>query len=669
MFEKTTWWRGVATACLICGITLAQPAWADEPDTTEEPDEDDNTVTTVAPDERSVEDSRLPSGFVTRLRLGEEGRKGRDLGDALGRVPGIYVRRSSSMGRAAYATVRGGNSRQLAVSLNGMRLSAPVGVGFDVGSLSLAGIDNVDVYRGGAATVHGGGALTGALDLHTGLPREEGWHASATSLGGSYDTYGLSAKTALVGDGYAVGVDAGFRQSEGDFAFVDAQGTGHERVNNDHRQMSVLANGRVELSEHVLEPLLMYEAGSAGAPGPSEFQEQFADARLDTDRLVSQLGWERRDVASGGWGVVDADARLGYQHRGVDYDNPNAYPGTSEVRDTSTLEAIEATAQAHAWLDFGDLIHMGLEGRREAYDATNRIAYEATADTSEIAAERHTIAAALSNELLLAETAVSLIGALRFEYIDDTSRSWTPLIPAAGAIWRARKWLEFRGNVARTFRAPDFDELYLNMVGVRGDPELEPERALTWDAGVRLGREEGLVSLEAAIFRNDFEETIEFIARTAYLFEAANLGSGTSQGVEATLGLRPHRRVDVMANYTFTDASLDGMAAGATMPGQPVHRSAAGAEVELGGLGFLSGVRSLRFFGEAHWRSRIYLDSFANLSNPPFWTADLGAAYAPSDWLEVTVNARNLADNRRGADTLQRPLPGRAFYVGVTVER
>lgn len=656
-------------AWLLTPSHVAAETPGDDPD-----DGSENTVKTVSPRERSVEDSRLPSGFVTRVQLEGAAKTGQDLGDELERVPGVTVQKSSSYGRPAFATVRGGNSRQLAVSLNGMRVSAPAGVGFDVGTLSLAGIKAVDVYRGSAGTVHGAGALSGALDLRTSLPKQgSGWQGAATGLSGSHDTYAAFGHGAYGGESYACRLDAGWRKSEGDFGFVDRQGTAHDRSNNDHRQLGLLAVGRVDVGGGHVEPLFMYDGGTGGAPGPSESQARFSAARVDQSRIVGQLGWHRRNLASGNWGALDARAMGGYARRRVDYGNPQSFLGEGQITDASTLQTFELDARASSFFAFGDILHVVLEGRREAYQAAHQEVFSDTDERSTIDASRLTLAAGVSNELLLGADAVSLVAGLRFEHLSDTrqageDRGWTPLIPSVGAIWRAYKWLEVKANLARTFRAPDFDELYLDMAGLEGDADLKPERAIAADAGVRVGPERGPVSLEAIYFRNAIDESIYFVAVSAWKFQAQNLGAGTSQGVETTLSLRPSERVDLLATYTLTDASLDAMADGVTLPGQPLHQTSFRAEVELGGLGLLDGVSSMRLFGKGDWRSRVYLDSFGNLYNPPFWTADLGAAFAPVDWVELTFNARNLTDNRRGADSLQRPLPGRAFYGSVTVE-
>src|SRR5690554_572029 len=632
---------------------------------------DENSVKTVTSAEESVEDRRIPSGFVTRVDVDDAAQNGRDLSDILEEVAGVNMRRSAGLGRPAFASVRGGNSRQLAVSLNGMRIRAPAGIGFDIGSLSLAGLDSAEVFRGPAAVVHGSGGLSGALDLQTRLARGIGEEVGASAMIGSFGTYGLTATSSVARADWALRLDANWQQSRGDFEFIDAQDVSHQRVNNDHWTLGLNGAARVDIGAHEFKPLLNYQTGEGGAPGPSEFQARYREARLDQERLIAQLGWARPALITGEWGAVDARALAGYQRRDTAYANPDGFLGSSEVADASSVESLVLNAESGVWLEFGNMIHANLEARREVYGATHRIDYASSREDSAIDATRHTFSAALSNELLLAGEALSLVAGLRGEYIGDagaSSRSWTPLMPSFSALWRATPWLKLKGNIAQTFRAPDFDELYLDMAGVRGQSDLAPERALSWDGGVDLGTETSPISAELVWFQSAIAESIYFVARTAYLFEAANLGSGHSRGVEATTRLRPHRRFQMRATYTWTDAWLDAMPQNTPIPGQLAHQSSARAEVELGGTGgvwLLAKVPSARIFAQADWRSRVYLDSFANLYNPPFWTVDLGASLAPIKGWEVALNARNLGDQQRGADSLQRPLPGRAFYVSL----
>ncbi|MGM0557991.1 MAG: TonB-dependent receptor [Myxococcota bacterium] len=668
----------LVTACGIAAPSSAQssedgaPAEEDVTGGQEHESSDDEPirVETRGPAEQSVDDRRFPSGFVTRVDL-EDRAAGTDLSDALARVAGLRMRRASSFGQPSFASIRGGNPRQLAVSLNDMRISVPSGYGFDVGSLALSGIDSVDVHRGSSATVYGGGALTGALNLRAKPPREEGWTASAGTMGGSFGTFGFHGQSAYASEHASVQIDANWRRSEGDFGYRDAQGTDHIRVNNDHQHLALVATGRFDLGDHKLEPTLMVDSGNAGVAGPGEFEQEFSEARAETLRTIGQLRWSTRGLSSGDWGVLDAHASVGYQQRETDYANPNSFPGGARVEDSTSHSNVSLQGGVDTWLSFGNMLHASVEARREGYESV----HERDATTGELAVERYTVAPSVSNELLAWDQALSFVTSARLESThervlsqdtpsrgDIDGRHWTQIIPAAGVSWRLDPLVTLKANAARTFRAPDFDELYLDIVGMRGNPALEPERASNVDLGVTLGRDDEPISAEVVGFYNDIDQMIQFVATTAYLVEAQNLGSGRSYGLESSVTWRPVERFSLGGTYTWTESSLAGLE-GTSIPGQPRHRATADARLNLESVGWLGALPGLALRSAANWRSAVNLDPFGNIQSDAYWTVDVGAQVQPLDWLQMGINLRNITDNRWGSDSLQRPLPGRAVFV------
>ena len=620
-------------------------------------------VETVAEPETPTSDPRHPSGWVTRIRLDDTFGRGRDLGDALERVGGLSVRRRSSLGQPAFASVRGGNPRQLAVHLNGIRIGAPAGVGFDVGGLSTGWLDAVDVYRGAAAASYGSGALTGALDLRTTLPDKTGWRASSTAMSGSFGTLGISSEAAVSGDDLGAEFDASGRQSRGDFRFVDDQSSPHRRVNNGHEQLSLGGTVGAETDVGKLEGTVLYENQRRGAPGPSEFQSSYRRARVDARRSVATLEWRRRGIASGSWGALDARLATGYVNRRLAYDNPEAFLSGGDVHSDADHDAWSAVAGLGAFFAFGNFTHLTLEGRTEDYDAD----YDWN-DASSLQASRQTAAVGVSNELLLFDEKVSIIGGLRGEVVEGDQISRLPLIPSAGAIWRALDWLTFKTNIARTYRVPDFDELYLRTETLRGDPTLEPERALNLDAGVTLGDDGFPLSGRLTGFYNDHHDMILFLPQTAYLFQAQNVGGAVARGLEATAELSAERRYRLRANYTYTDAYLDAVP-DHQLARHPRHRGVLGGRLQLAGIGPLKALRSLQLTSEFDARSRVNLDNFGNLTSAPFWQIDLGLTFQPNRALQMGVEVRNVTDNRWGADNLQRPLPGRSLYASLRMSQ
>jgi outer membrane receptor protein involved in Fe transport len=273
----------------------------------------------------------------------------------------------------------------------------------------------------------------------------------------------------------------------------------------------------------------------------------------------------------------------------------------------------------------------------------------------------------ISDEHLLLNQRVSLVGAIRAEFISAQPTDLPALLmPAIGLIAKPASWLDVRVNLARTARAPDMDELYLDIESVRGNPDLNPERAWVSDVAVELRPHPALV-IESVLFGQRAEEQIRFVPRSAYLIQASNLGRTLTWGVEQTLAWRPASRVNIQGTYTLTRARFD-TPTGTPLPNQPEHRLWARADVSLGRLSWTRWVRGrdgLHLFAQWDARSTIYLDNFARLANNPIHLARVGASLRVGAGWMVRMDAQNLFDQRSALDSFQRPLPGRTLTLAL----
>ncbi len=681
MFFRTTFYRPTRHClwgflCAIWGLLIPAYAFAEDVVEEESADFEEVLIETRSKTLGNVEDPRFASGFVSRVTVGNRLAHGQSLADALEEVSGLQVRRESSLGQSAFVSVRGGTPRQLVVTLDGVRISAPAGVGFDIGQLVTEGIESIDVYRGAAAAVQGAGALTGALQLRTHVRRQPGWDISATMMAGSFGTSGGSASANVSGERAGLRLGVSWRESEGDFAFVDAQNVAHRRINNAHQRLGLLGAGNWQVGAQALALSVLFEQGNGGSAGMSEFQEQFASARTDDERVVSSASWRSSGLVSADWGAIDAHAVLGFQHRGHRYHNEEGFLTRERYYSRSRYQSLAATLGLSGYLDRGNATHLELEVRREDYEGVSKASSLEGTDNG-LTAHRNVLAAALSDELFLFGDALSLIGGVRAEAIEDELFSALPVLPFGGVIWRVTPWLQGAANVARTFRAPDFDELYLQTESVQGDASLRPERALAWDVGGTLRAKDGDYSVQVAYFQQDIDEMILFLPVSAYLYRAMNLEDGRTRGVESRVHLRPHRRVVVDGGYTFTRAFLEqevvGLPANRSedqarqLPQQPLHRARLRTELELADLLQVDALRSVQMTGAAHYRSRVNQDNFGNLTTPAAFTLDLGVSLGFRRWFTLSADVHNVLDAQQIQDSLQRPLPGRAFYVSLRV--
>lgn len=655
--------RGVKVeiTALICGICCVAPLWPLAAETGEV------TVRTVETRDSEIDDERFASGMVTRIGLGDRSLHGGELGQALLRVPGVYVRQTSSPGHTSHLSIRGGNPRQLVVELDGLRLSSSAGPGFDFGQVMTEGLESADVYRGSAGSVYGGGAVTGAVRLIPKKADHRGWKFRGRSTAGSFGTAGLSGAASFGDDDAGIRWYATYRNSRGDFEFLDDQGTVHTRLNNDHSRFGTGLTAHRAGRSHRLRFTGAFEGGESGGAGPSEFQQSFRQARHGDHRALATLRWEKSQLVDAPSLLVDGHATAGVQHRGHRYVNADGFGSRDRFESESELRTISATAGTTALVGDDHLARLDLTGRVEDYRGT----VDSGGVRSDLEARRSTASLALADEWLLAGERLSLIGALRTELSSGDRAAGLdivePLLPALGAIVRLHRHLELRGNLARTFRLADFDELYLDIEGVRGNPELDPERAWTMDLGLRLRAGEDIGQLHLAYFRNSIESMILFLPVSAYLFEAQNLYGATAHGVEMMAGAEIVGRWGIDVGYTYTRARLDGgyPAEPPQLPGQPRHRLAARSSLDLAGLGPWSDFFDLSLSSALHFRSSVNLDNFGNLTNGPATRVDLGAQIDLRERFKAGLHIHNLLDHRRAQDSLHRPLPGRAAYVSL----
>jgi iron complex outermembrane receptor protein len=88
------------------------------------------------------------------------------------------------------------------------------------------------------------------------------------------------------------------------------------------------------------------------------------------------------------------------------------------------------------------------------------------------------------------------------------------------------------GNVGYTFRAPTFTDLYYSDPATSGNPNLEPEKALAQEIGVKYNDDKFSGSL--AVFNRDSEDLIDYVRPNtdASIFTAANIAEVSTQGIE-----------------------------------------------------------------------------------------------------------------------------------------
>lgn len=484
---------------------------------------DDVIVVTASGFEQPRSETGQAIDIVDRERLDQL--QSATIGDALQSVPGVTVAARGGLGGQTSAFLRGGNSSQTLVLIDGVRindLTSPNGA-FDFGTLMTGNIDQVEVLRGPNSVIWGSQAIGGVVNIQS-LAPANGFEGRFGAEYGAADTKRMNANIA--------GTSGAFEGSFGG-SYVDAQG------------ISALAGGTER-------------DGFENFAGNGRLKLQISDAvNLDFRGYYNHATVEY-DSAFG----IGANALPVTRNRQfVGYIGTNfvAFDGRMQSRIAYTRTDIRRLGNDPVAFSFNNFIVRGSIDRAEyhtAFDVNDALTlaagleYERTfASTSfEGAAAdiaRNHVASGFSQIIMRPFTGLTMTGGVRHDQYRDYGGQTTLGGNIAFTPNDGRTML--RATYGEGFRAPTLSEGQPPY----GNPDLRPETARNFDLGFEQQILDGRARFFATYFNRRSTDLIVFSFAT---FQPENIDRVKSTGVEAGFNLNPTDRLDIRASYTLVDA-------------------------------------------------------------------------------------------------------------------
>ena len=268
------------------GVALLRPSTA----TAERPDQRSGSepYTTVVHGQKQRVREDGETGFYAHVGW-KEATAGQALGDLLTTVPGLRIRETGSAGRQL-VTVRGADSHQVAVYVDGVRLTTPGRNSVDLSLFDPAHLAGATLQRSGLKSHLGGDALAGALLLKTNVLSQR----RSVKLGASYGAWNTIAANASYGDAWGhwrTLISGSYGQSDGDFLFYDHNGEPGIRANNDYRKGQLLLKADYVGANSHHQLLNIWSINHAGAPGPTQLPSQTARQQLLQNVSALKFQW------------------------------------------------------------------------------------------------------------------------------------------------------------------------------------------------------------------------------------------------------------------------------------------------------------------------------------------------------------------------------------------
>ncbi len=528
-------------------------------------------------------------------------------------VPGVRVAGNGGVGGITSVFVRGGESSQTLVLIDGVRINDPSSpnAAFDFGSLLTGNIDRVEILRGPNSVIWGSQAIGGVVNVRTAIPSE----AFAVDASGEYgyrNTAKVTGNVSGTNGIFSGSAGAGYYRTDG----ISALAAGGER--DGYRNFS--ANGKLEIA---FTDVLSLDLRAYYNKGGVEFDDAFGATpdtfpETENEQFVGYVGLNA-NFAEGRFRNRLAYTRTDLSRDGTEPDVPFSF-NVYKLR--GTIDRFEY----HGAFDVIDAVTLvfGIEHER-TFASTFFPAGGSTAPDE----AKFRVTSGFGQMIVRPVTGLTLTGGVRHDdynlYGGQTSFganfAWTP---NAGRT-------VLRGTYAEGFRAPTLTESVLPF----GNPALNAETAKSFDLGIEHNFLDGAVRTAATYYRRTSNNQIIFSFDT---FQSENIARVRSEGLELELQIRPTERLEVKAGYNFVDAisrSNDG-----TFGNRLARRAKDSANASIdwtSPFGLALGAEAL-----------LVGDSFDNLANTVrldgYQIVEIRAAYPVNEGLEIFGRVENVFD-------------------------
>ena len=562
--------------------------------------------------------------------------------DILSRTPGVSVTRNGGVGGSTQVRIRGAESEQTAVLIDGVKLNDPssTGGGYNFATLLAGDVSRIEVLRGPQSTLWGSQAIGGVVSMITQTP-DGPLSGDATVEGGSRATAYARAGVGAGGDWGGWRLAAGSYTTAGISNFNETRG-GKEKDGYHNTAVS----GRLDVNvtrDIALDARASYAAGrnefDGSSPAPPYALGDSAEYGK-TKELVTYLGGRLSSFDGA------LTSRLGYSYTQTDRDNydPNLTPvKTFDSRGTdSNLEYQGTWTINPAW-------------RAVFGAATDRSWFRTASFPYDPTGSRHAVGMDSVYGQLRAKPVegLTLTGGVRHDDHDTFGGATTY---QAGATWTPNDGATvFRANYGEGFKAPSLYQLFSPYKGVG----LKPEEAKSWDASVEQSLLDGRLRGSITYFKRDTKNQIDFVSNNTppNYGNYVNIGQTKSDGFEVEGSFEVNSLLTLSANYTNMDAiSKNALTYGKKLARRAGETAAANADLTLSN-GLTGGV-SLQYVGHSY-------DTIANTRRlKSYVLTDVRVAYPINDTFEVYGRVENLFDQEY--ETIYRyGTLGRSAYAGV----
>lgn len=469
-------------------------------------------------------DNSRSISIISREQI--EATPAKDIAELLLTVAGIDVRQRGIHGVQADIGIRGGTFDQTLVLINGIKMIDPQTGHHTMNiPINIHAIERIEILKGPASRIYGQNAFSGAINIITRKP-----DSNRISFGVDYGTFGSDT---LVDNTLGLSFVNNIVTEKSSHLFILNRNTSDGyKYNTDYKVENIFGQSQIEVAGQTLSLTLGHswrEFGANGFYASPDFMDQY-------EEITTTFASASYKMLIDDWVIVP---RFTYRKNQDDYvflrDDPSFFQNMHISH--NALGEINA----HKQNKFG-VLGLGVEYNRMELESNNLGERE-----------RNLFSGIIEQRFQTLDGKLDVTPGLSYTAYSDFDNK---LFPGLDIGYRFSDRLKGYINYGFTYRVPTYtDRFYADSANL-GNPDLQPEQAVTYEAGVKY-KADGLRAA-ASFFRREGTDLIDWVKEAASSqWTPINIGEITTQGAELELSYdfgNSQLMDQVSLGYTFINA-------------------------------------------------------------------------------------------------------------------
>ncbi len=431
-----------------------------------------------------------------------------NLADLLASQSQVFIK-TYGLGSLATPSLRGTGASHTAVLWNGFNLQNSMNGNVDFALLPVFFLGNTHIQHGGAGALFGSGAVGGTVHLNNTSEFGTGFQGLASLSVGSFADFMQGIKLKISKKNFVTSLKLLHHSAQNNFPFINTAKLGkpmEKQSNSAFAQYGFLQENYFKINDNQqLDLHIWYLNADRQIPPTLTTGESKASQQDESLRITSN--WQIKGKRTTYF------VRSAFFKEKLVYQNPDI-----QLIALSKANTWIGEAESKVRLSPHQLLNIGL----------NYTYFQAETDGYRAGKIQHRTSLFFSYKIKNVKDTWNVVIGIRKELID---RYFAPFTPSLGVEKIFNQYWILKGNIARTYRVPTFNDLYWQD---GGNPNLRPEHGWSGEIGIAYEPKRNL-HVQLTTFNSLIDQWIAWLPNSQGRWSANNILQVWSRGIEVSV--------------------------------------------------------------------------------------------------------------------------------------